>query len=459
MERQLGHPIERVHLRRGVLRKQQPGDPVLEPHAAPVRGWTTGLLKLVIMLLDTLVRAWWVWRRAASDRLLIIERGWFDTVVDPRRYRLSPALGRLAGSLGRLVPKADITAVLTGDPAEIHRRKPELSVDELARQLEEWQKVAVRSGHDVVVFDTVLHPVDATAAALIARIRARRCWRMVPVSPRRLGLRATGSGPGLKMYRPQRRLARGGAALNPLLLRLRLAPRVSSPGIPPLAHLDQAVAHGRQVVAFQSSTAHRWIVGISDRDELQIVVKVGLQDPALERELKALRRLRSTDLVTLPAVLWEERAESSLAIAMKAFRVPRREPSLDRVAQLASALVRGDLGEPVIHGDLAPWNVAEDGGRVLVWDWEAVEFGQARPMDDLTHYLVRAGFLLGRYDPAECATILIGQNGAGARHLADLGLSGDDAADLVLRSLSRTKPSSTAEHEFRSRLAERIRRG
>ena len=459
MERQLGFRIERGHSRPGLLAKPRSSAPISEPHAAPARGSLTGFLKLLIMLVDSSVGGWTIWRRAARKQLLVVERGWYDIVVDPQRYRLSLAMGRLASSLGRLVPRADLTAVLTGDPAEIHDRKPELGSEEVARQLERWREVAARSGRDVVILDTVVQPVEATAAALIAAIRTRRCWRMVPVSPKRLELRATGPGPGLRMYLPRRRLARLAALLNPMLLQLRLAPRVPSPGLPRIATLDEAVLASDQLVAFRSSVKRRWIIGISDRAGLRTVVKVGRDDDGLEREYQALRQLASSEEVRLPALQWTGRTDGWFALATRAFDQPQREPSIDRVGQLASALVRGDLGEPVVHGDLAPWNMAADGDRLLVWDWEAAEVGAVRPLHDLTHYLVRSGCLLGRYSPEDCAGILTSPSGVGVQHLVDVDVPAELATDLVLGYLGRTRPSTAAEHAFRSRLADILRVG
>lgn len=70
-----------------------------------------------------------------------MERGWFDIAVDPRRYHLSvpPMLVEL---LGHLLPSPDLVIVLEADPQILRRRKAELPLAELSRQIARWRQVA-----------------------------------------------------------------------------------------------------------------------------------------------------------------------------------------------------------------------------------------------------------------------------------------------------------------------------
>jgi hypothetical protein len=74
---------------------------------------------------------------------VVFERGWWDHAVDPRRYRLRS--GRPFVVLGRLLPRADLVLVLEADPVTIHARKPQLSTEELARQMSLWRRILPRS--------------------------------------------------------------------------------------------------------------------------------------------------------------------------------------------------------------------------------------------------------------------------------------------------------------------------
>lgn len=103
----------------------------------------------------------------------------------------------------------------------------------------------------------------------------------------------------------------------------------------------------------------------------------------------------------------------------------------------------------MVHGDLAPWDVACCQGQVVVWDWEAAELGRAWPLHDLAHYLIRAGVLLGVADPATVAADLTRPDGPGARHLVALGQPVASAGEHLLVYLERTTPSSAAEAAYR----------
>jgi thymidylate kinase len=70
-------------------------------------------------------------------RHFILERGWSDVCVDPLRYGLRS--DRLARLLARFTPRADIALFLDARPELIVRRKAELTVGEVRRQLEVWR--------------------------------------------------------------------------------------------------------------------------------------------------------------------------------------------------------------------------------------------------------------------------------------------------------------------------------
>jgi hypothetical protein len=76
-------------------------------------------------------------------------------VVDPNRYGLSSRLARLASLLGPLAPRPDVVTVLQGDAHAITARKPELSPEEIARQLEAWSRLAPRAGRRALHLDSV----------------------------------------------------------------------------------------------------------------------------------------------------------------------------------------------------------------------------------------------------------------------------------------------------------------
>jgi hypothetical protein len=111
---------------------------------------------------------------------------------------------------------------------------------------------------------------------------------------------------------------------------------------------------------------------------------------------------------------------------------------VELAAQIATALVRGvdDLG-PLVHGDLAPWNLLRVGTETVVIDWESARPTVA-PLFDLTHFVVRSGAFLGWHSPGQAARLLTKQSGVGWRHLCDVGMDPAEGAQFVYQYLDQT---------------------
>jgi len=143
--------------RAGSLVGVEGGDPT-EPHAVDPHGPLLSFALLVYHWIDFFLGSWFKVRPvAARGGLVVMERGWPDLGVDPRRYhlRISP---RLVELLGRLLPAPDVVVVLEGDPHELHRRKSELPVTELARQIARWREVRFSARTARVRLDALQEP-------------------------------------------------------------------------------------------------------------------------------------------------------------------------------------------------------------------------------------------------------------------------------------------------------------
>jgi hypothetical protein len=112
------------------LRLYPPTYPAWKTHVKTVYLWVDFLLGWLVHVRPLVRRGGWV----------IFERGWWDHAVDPRRYRLRPPAALLA-ALGRFVPRADLIFVLHAPPEVIHRRRPELTEEELGRQMAAWREL------------------------------------------------------------------------------------------------------------------------------------------------------------------------------------------------------------------------------------------------------------------------------------------------------------------------------
>jgi thymidylate kinase len=124
---------ETLHFRPAVFERKSTGV-VRDPHGRPPRGVISSWLKVGYYLFDFWA-GWWLkvrpWR--VQGRLVIFDRSFDDLLVDQTRYRLQKTL-TLVRSLRGLVPGIERTIILTAPAEVLHRRKPELTVEELARQ-------------------------------------------------------------------------------------------------------------------------------------------------------------------------------------------------------------------------------------------------------------------------------------------------------------------------------------
>jgi thymidylate kinase len=137
------------------------------PHEADPSGVPTALLRLLYYWIDHVLGYWVrIWPARLRSGLVIMERGFLDIKVDPRRYRMRAA-GSLVDALARVVPRSDVQLVLAAPPDLIRRRKQELSKDEVRRQTAEWTRIARSSGR-ARVLDGARPPHEVLAQALRA---------------------------------------------------------------------------------------------------------------------------------------------------------------------------------------------------------------------------------------------------------------------------------------------------
>jgi aminoglycoside phosphotransferase (APT) family kinase protein len=137
----------------------------------------------------------------------------------------------------------------------------------------------------------------------------------------------------------------------------------------------------------------------------------------LQNEARVLEQLRGPLVQgaglswTVPELVLSDVVDGWRVVVTKAIPSckPGRGPSLDEVVVIVNDLVSGHAGGlPIVHGDLAPWNLRRGpDGRLVVLDWESAEFDH-RPLWDLTHFVVQQGVLMDAFSPPMAATILTG---------------------------------------------------
>jgi hypothetical protein len=349
--------------------------------------------------------------------LIVIERGWWDIVVDPRRYRMQVPLS-LVVALGRLLPRPDVTLVLEAPGPILVERKQELSTGEAERQMRAWRDIARKHLRYTRVDASlpVAEVEERASQSIISSLEERAASRIglgwlalpdqgavrwnFPRGPRavaknslnvyqpvtfkaRLGWHAARAIASLGLFR----LAQRGKAPHPAL-RKALAPHIPPRGtfaVMKANHPSRFVAlvlgedgTACSVAKVAADEAGRVALGGEARSLLQFA-------PLLSSPLRAPKILHHDEhLLVLEAVSWHPRAEPwklpiEVARALGYF-----------FAAGASASQAGPA-----HGDFAPWNLLETSRGWVAIDWESAR-SEAPPFYDLFHYVIQACALLGR---------------------------------------------------------------
>ena len=491
----------RLHWRPGILPRpgallgREMADPT-RPHARPPHGRSLSSALLLYYWLDFLVGGW---LQTAPFRmrtgLVVLERGWWDLAVDPRRYRLdvSPQLVR---ALGAALPQPDLALVLESEPAVLRERKPELPEAELRRQAAAWRAAlpsrarrahldAARPFHEVAgeARERILELLEART---LTRVGAG--WSGLPrrASPRWVlprGTRRQALG-ALAIYHPVTLRSRAGWEAARLLARagsLRLLPA----GERPPRRVQQALArhfppNGSLATARVTHPGRQRYIALllDEHGSCTGVAKVGT-DSAAEREIA--REAASIEAfgkflrppLSAPRILAAE--PGLLLLEPVPWRARLRPWRLDEdVARALGAFYRAQAGacgpstSGLAHGDFAPWNLLRTGDGWTLIDWEDTAADQP-PFIDLCHYLVQSHVLLGQ--PSGRAVIEGFTSGRGwigrvLQAYADgAGLPGTDVSQY-LRSYLRTvysrlrplAPGERAGYDVRQRLLEQLER-
>ncbi|MGH2689301.1 MAG: hypothetical protein ACRDKW_10915, partial [Actinomycetota bacterium] len=273
------------------------------PHAHPPHGPLLSTALLGYYWLDSLMGGWILARTTrARTGLVVVERGWWDLAVDPRRYRIR-APQAVIRALGRMLPQPDMIFSLSAPPEVLLARKQELSELEAQRQMTAWRDMG-SPGTQRIQLDASRSPPEVLAAArehvvsfLEARAisRIRPGWTALPsrtkprwVLPRGRAAVALGA---LSIYQPVTPKGLAGWQAARLIARLgglRILPRGEAP---PRAVRELLLAHlppGGTLVAARGNHPGRWIAAtISADGALAAIGKVVLGRTPADAESRA----------------------------------------------------------------------------------------------------------------------------------------------------------------------------
>ena len=454
----LGGPdhVRRFHGRAPILpRRDHHVGPVPEPHAKTPYGRLVSIAKVCWLAFDNQL----MWRvlvpsvkRAGRD--VVIERGWWDHVVDPRRYRLSTA--GPAAALGRLLPSPDLEVVLSGSPAVLMARKDELPEEEIERQTAAWHALRP-AGPRTLHLDAARPIVDLTDAVMdrLADRRARAVAASTPTSgwvhlPPRAGRPRwqIPSGPrgvataALRVYHPVTRRATLGWRLARVVARFggfRLLARHPRPDI--VRVLADALPADTIFAVANAQRAQRASVLALDPTGRPIAVAKVAADPVGRQRIVQEGDIGERLRLALPAPLCGPRllASGDGYLLYEAVDWVTRSRAWELPEDVAFAMGRFHAAGRVdgvdagyTHGDFAPWNLLRTATGWSLVDWaDARDDGPA--FFDPLHYLVQSHALLGRPSRDEILDGVRGEGPVAAILAAYARGAGLDTTDLPTR--------------------------
>lgn len=450
------HLRHRPHLLHGASHHD---GPVTEPHAQAAYTRPLAILKLLYVFLDYALG--WMLRIGPARRAggtIILERGWWDMIVDPLRYRLVP-LPRLHRLLAALLPKPDRIIVLDAPTEVLLARKAELPAPELERQRAAWRELATDL-ENVTLWDAT-RPAQEVAPFVVGPDTtsgpARRWVGLPPTASPRWVLpvdSARVTRASLRLHRPVSTRSLAGWSVGSVLATsglLGLLPRTTpAPWI-----LDRVAGHvpiGGTVATSRSNHADRASALILDaagvpvamaklsRDPIgdaQLATEAtghGRYGPLLPAPVRVPRLLHvETGLLVFEPIHWRHQATPW-----------RLEPTIAAALGHLYQLERRADGTGIGHGDVAPWNLLGTGSEWYLVDWEEAGPGYP-PFHDVFHFLVQSHALLGR--PSGQA-ILDGLRGRGwvgrnlAAYATAAGLEPEMAGDHLAGYLHASMPAA-----------------
>lgn len=176
--------ISRMYFRPHILKNPgmlNPLNPVPEsadnpdPHGKKPNGFVKSLVRYLYYNIDyvlgynILVR-----KKCIQKQLVVFDRYYYDYFVDMKRYRYSLPKW-LPKAFAWCIPTPDIIFILDGTPDILYKRKKELPLEEISRQVVEYRKIAQRYKNAVII--NVDKPLDEVVKEVTRHILLKKAQR------------------------------------------------------------------------------------------------------------------------------------------------------------------------------------------------------------------------------------------------------------------------------------------
>lgn len=154
------------------------------PHSPKRRSGITSFLRWMYYTIDYVVGYYLkILPMKIRTTAVIMDRYYYDIIVDPVRYGFNLPKWLLKLPL-RFIPQPDLTIYLDNEPEELFKRKQELPVSELKRQVEDWRAfIPSLPNARIVSTDKLLEEVVHEVTKVVLERRAEMTRKMLKIEP------------------------------------------------------------------------------------------------------------------------------------------------------------------------------------------------------------------------------------------------------------------------------------
>jgi len=154
------------------------------PHSPKKRSKITSFFRWLYYTLDYFIGYYLkIFPMKIKTTAIVMDRYYYDIIVDPIRYGFNLPQWLLKLPL-KIIPKPDLTIYLDNEPEELYKRKQELPVEELRRQVNAWRKfIPSLPNARIVTTDKPLEDVVNEVTRLVLERRAELTRKMLKVDP------------------------------------------------------------------------------------------------------------------------------------------------------------------------------------------------------------------------------------------------------------------------------------